>query len=333
MKRKLTFAIWSIALFTSPAVAQEVRFDSVPTELRPRYEAQKADIEALVAKIGNKNLSGDERAARLNELQLRYPYVSLPVASSVALVDLAPLQLAATRILANSVVMMNHPSNDHAMHTKATLAILKQVVKTGTPQARSLAAQLGASLGDKDILCEIKNENSKGSLSDVEAVSYFTLAEPKFAAEYVNEYLKRESVPAAKKQAIAYLGALPEYQNDIRQQYLFASTPPTVSNKPRVLGVPTVPSVPPVLQAAAARVLARTDDNFPKYVDKIIKRNGTPVEVVNAIIRGSIENEANPVNAEQILRYKIMVNNYENANPGVNVHDLNAIQKQIQILQ
>ncbi|MBB6469516.1 hypothetical protein HNQ96_005406 [Aminobacter lissarensis] len=80
-------------------------------------------------------------------------------------------------------------------------------------------------------------------------------------------------------------------------------------------------------------MLARTDDEFTTYSDKVIKRGGTPVEVVDAIIRGSIENKANPVNAEQVFKYKTILNDYEKANPGIDVQDLNAIQKQIQILQ
>ncbi|WP_374370454.1 hypothetical protein [Dongia sp.] len=310
-------AIWLTALWPPVATAEEIDFDSVPAELRDSYEAQKAEIEALIERIKDEGLSGNVRAEELANLQLQFPYLSLPVASSVALTESEPLQLTATRILVGSVVMMNHAANaDHQMHKQfaATMDILAQIVERGSPSARSLAAEAGASLGDKGILGEIENQNSKGVFNDADTVGYFTLADPELAAIYVDKYLNSESV-AAQKQAIAYLGSLTDYQNTIRQDYLFDSRKPTE------------------LQAAAARVLARTDADFALYSDKVIKRDDTPIEVVDAIIRGSIENKKNPVDAEQISKYETILQDYSKANPDVDIQELNAIQKKIQTLQ
>lgn len=317
MNRKLLSAIWLVSLLTSPAIAQEVSFENVPSELQPKYNAQKAEIIALVGQIEDKNLAGEVRATHLVELQQRFPYVVLPTAKAVALDESEPLQLEATKILIGSVVMMNHAAGgDHAMHQQftSTMDILKQVVASGTPAARSSAAETGASLGDSGILSEIQKKNDEGVITDSDAVGYFTLADPGLAASYVEKYLRSENV-TAQEQAVSYLGPLPEYQDTIRQDYFFDAEKPAA------------------VQAAAARVLARTDDEFTTYSDKVIMRDGTPTQVVDAIIRGSIENAANPVNAEQVTKYKTILQDYQKANPGVNMQQLNTIQNSIEILQ
>ncbi|MBI2255941.1 MAG: hypothetical protein HYU58_15065 [Proteobacteria bacterium] len=310
-------AIWLVALSLSSASAEEISFDNVPVELRDRYQAQKADIEALINSIKDDGLPGKDRAEKLAKLQLQFPYMGLPVASSVALSESEPLQLTATRILIDSVVMMNHPTDaDHDMHKQfaTSMSILAQIVERGSPGARILAAEAGASLGDREILGKIRSQNSKGVFSDADTVGYFTLADPELAAPYVDQYLTSTSV-AAQKQAIAYLGPLADYQNTIRRDYLFD------------------PSKPAELQAAAARVLARTDADFDTYSDKVIKRDDTPVEVIDAIIRGSIENKNNPVDAAQISKYETILQDYSKANPDVDAQEMKAIQKQIQTLE
>ncbi|UTS90332.1 hypothetical protein [Rhizobium anhuiense] len=317
MNRKLLSAIWLVSLLTSPSLAQQVSFENVPSELQPKYDAQKAEITALVGQIQDKKLAGEVRAAHLAELQQRFPYVVLPTAKSVALDESEPLQLEATKILIGSVVMMNHSAGgDHAMHEQftSTMDILKQVVASGTAAARSFAAETGASLGDSGMLSEIQKKNDEGVISDADAVGYFTLADPGVAASYVEKYLSSENV-AAQEQAVSYLGPLPDYQATIRQDFFLDA------NKPAAV------------QAAAARVLARTDEKFTTYSDKVIMRDGTPTQVVDAIIRGSIENTTNPVNAEQVSKYKTILDDYKKANPGVNMQQLNTIQNSIEILR
>lgn len=317
MKRLLVASALSIVLSHHQASAQGFDLDDVPPEVRPSYEAHAADIQDLTGKVLDASMQDDARAAALQQLQLRYPYLALPLANTVALKAGNALQATATRILVGSVVMMNHRTrDDHAMHARfnATMNTLKELIASGSSEARALAAQTGASLGQAEIISEIVNQSEKGVIADPEAVGYLTLADPEIAAPYVNKYLESESV-AAQTQAISYLGPLPEYQDKIRDEYLLAEGKPTE------------------VQAAAAKVLARTDSDFQSYATEVVERAGTPVEVLDAMIAGSLANTANPVNAAQVSRYSDLVDAYERGNPDVNMNAIGNIQRQLQDIQ
>jgi hypothetical protein len=309
MSKKALPGAFLLFVGSVPSFGQELSLERVPLELRSKYEASTETIEELVSEIRDLNASPASRVEAFSLVQTRFPYVGIDLARQFALDESEQLQLTAVRILASSVVMMNHGGHENeVMHSEyvQTMDILRDVIERGFPSSRELAASVGASLNDPGALDKIVSASASGVILDGEALKYLTLSDPEVGEKYVSQYLASESI-ADQERVISYLGILPQYRAKIRDQYLLSA------------------EIPESLQSTAARVLARTDPEFNQYFSEYANTFGVAPEVLRSAVKGAAENSLAPLTSTEAVTY-------ENLIKGLSPLELNGFSEELEIL-
>jgi hypothetical protein len=114
--------------------------------------------------------------------------------------------------------------------------------------------------------------------------------------------------PEAQAAAVTYLGANPNYQQVVRDQYLFN------------------PSMPDKVKAAAASSLGQYDPNFSSYATVLIANPELAPEVYTQVVEGYLAQSRDKLQPAQLRALKQAVENYREFKPET---DLSIIQRQL----
>lgn len=312
MSLKWFFAVSATLATVSGAAGQELVAPFAPpagSEAAKFYEDNAAAIEALIERV--RSGSGEAGLQAFDTLATSYPDAALGLATKLVSGDDAQLALAAARLLADSIVMTNHPGMEHMHDASPEVADLMRRIEASKTALRTLlnkpdsalrqtAAGILASLGDVPALDLIKEGAQSGEIPEVEAINYFALARPDVGSPYIEPYLADGAGPA-KQSAVSYLGALPQYQAQIRTDVLLNET---VGEDVRI---------------AAADVLSKYDASFGTYALAVAANPGVPpgvyLAVVGAYADAGLRDRSLSSETAQALSAAIAAYSKQNLNP------------------
>lgn len=285
MRKRIVIAILIGAASPVMALDKEIA-DHPNAELVAFYEENFSEVEALRASLGE-NGEAASRIAAFEELSLKYPLAAEISARELVSHPDTELAIAGIRFLKLNTVMSDHdmqagtgnvsagnvsagpmsPELSYAMAKhENSRAALRAGVPDQRPEIRLETASYLASLSDSVALQAIQ-ELTGELYSDVEAANLFVLASGKSGEDLLSQYLGSGS-EEAQQTAVAYLGAMPRFQDEIRSTYFLN------------------PDAPLEARNVAAQVLGTYDTNFAKYALAVTGPEDSPAEFICAALDG-----------------------------------------------
>lgn len=247
-------------------------------------QVQADELQQLIGQVTDENKGGAERADALDNLANIDPVRAEQLASDLVQDSALPVALTATRLLADSIVMSNHPITNQQHLTERQKALMKRHMKSREAlyralddtreQVRNIAAKVLTALSDERALKSIESGVKTGLFKDIEAVNYYGLAKAKTGERYMRQYLEKGSV-AARQAVIQYLGRNSAYQLAVRTKIL-------LNNKQD-----------PKVRTTAAKILGAYDVKFTSYVDDLVSSTSLPEEVYSEIVKQYLEKKKN----------------------------------------
>jgi len=314
MRRSNVFAL-SLLLLSCYAYAAPAELANITDPKLAQYYRSNSDtIDRLGARATNSAAPLNERLSALQQLQREFRYAAVPTAAKLIRDPLEPMALAAVSILADAVVMSDHPHATHAKGGKSLVELQHNLARDALQEAladtrrpvREIAAKTLASISDEDALAKINDGAARGLYSDVEAVNYLGLSNPDTSAKYIQPYL--DASPLAQAAAVTYLGANPTFQATIRQRYLENVAAPEVA------------------KIAAAKTLSRFDTAFVAYAPNLINAKSLPPEAYKELVNGYLARTAGRLDAMQLQGIDKALDEYIKIRPD---HDLGGLKDRL----
>ena len=280
MKMRHVFTFWA-AVAWAPGVSSDVALTGPFTPTTGTAEAAFMTANApAILHLSAEARTGttDDRLAALETLSNSYSNASLNLATE--LVEDLDTGVAAesARLLADTLAMVGSAAMGAQMYAPGTSArrqydaavgSLRGAVCGARIEIRDVASGTLAGLGDGTALDQIDRCVEQGVMSGAEAIGYFALAPIELGARYIERYLDTGAVEA-KVAAVGYLGTVVAYQHRVRDL---------------ILGTEQVDET---VVAKAAGVLSRHDRDFPVYALEVIRREGVPEPVSDAVVEAYV---------------------------------------------
>ena len=317
------FLLGSVTAVGGQAI-QEPFLPPPGTEAAQFYQENAGIIRELLQQVSSGPTNS--RLQALDALAIAYPDAALSVSTTLINDEDKEVAREAARLLADSIVMEGHPTaQDPAMPPGGNLAMrrsetvkaaLRTALKDPDDELRRIAAGVLSSLGDTAALDIIRENAQEGRVSEVEAINYFGLARPEIGAPYIAPYLAEPSIDA-QRAAVSYLGALPDYQDEIRTNILLNSAAGEAS------------------RVTAAEVLSKYDQRFSDYALAVAANPELPPSVYTTIV-GAYAREAfedRTLTREQIQALSAAVQAYTSRVGAEARPQLERLDAQIEALQ
>lgn len=267
------------AITPAMALDEEILAFPVPGTVE-RYLAEEPRIEELRAVVTDVSQPADARLTALGALNGDYPLAAQITARSLTVDPDTQVALAAIQLLATAMVMMNHehegdmsPAMAHMMSQyEANLEAMRKAELDERKEVRLKAAAPLVSLDDAPTYASIAVGIQSERYTVTEATNLYTLGGTELASAYLAPYLGSGEA-AAENTAIGYLGALPDYQERIKDAYFLND------------------DAAPALRASAAEALGAYDASFGSYaLDKLSEFRATP-ELYSAAVASYVSNQ------------------------------------------
>jgi len=247
------------------ALEEEILSFPIPGTVE-RYVANEAAIVSLRSALTDVTQPAETRLAALRALNLDFPLAAQITVRGLTTDPDTAVALAAIDVLLGSVVMMNHehsgempPGMAYMMEQyQANIEALRKAELDERKEISLRAAELLVSLDDVPTYTSIAIGAETGRYSGGEATNLFMLGSTRLASPFLASYLGSGKLDA-ETNAIAYLGAQPEYQPRIREAYFLNA------------------AAEPSLRADAAEALGAFDATFATYaLEQLPSLQSTP---------------------------------------------------------
>jgi hypothetical protein len=286
-------------------------------DLADYYKKNDEEIQKLVKSVKDTSRKEDERLTDFRKLRSKYPDPTLSTA--VELVGDRSEKIAgfAVSVLGAAAVMSDHrmPEAVHQSPVDAYVMKKHEVARAALRKAqaderrdvRNRATRSLASLSDEIGLQNVVIGSQQGRYSEIEAVNHLGLAKREVSGKLIQPYLASRTLDA-QAAAVSFLATAPNYQRQIRDEFLLN------------------PKAPLESRLAAAAQLAQN----PDIALLILGNAQTPPELFQETFLKYLRSRGPRFSAAQLDSFDAILTTYKKSNPDVEVK---AVQKQLQVLK
>lgn len=285
-------------------------------DLEDYYKKNSEEIQNIQKNIKDTKRSEEQRLADFKKLRSKYPDPAF--LSAVELISDSSQKIAtfSVSLLGAAAVMSDHRMTDAGHLSPVDAYVMKrhEVARAALRKAqsderrdvRNNATRTLASLSDEVGLQNIVAGSQQGRYSEIEAVNHFGLAKREVSSKLIQPYLASKT-PDAQAAAIGFLASIPEFRNQIRDEYLLNSKAPLES------------------RLAAAAHLAPD----PVVALLVLGNSQTPPELFQETFLVHLRTGSQKFSGAQLESFEAILKTYSKSNPN---SDVTAILKQLQNL-